>query len=246
MRPPRRARGRGRAALGRRRLPTALGAQTARMGTRGLGALRLFGPAAGRAGPDRRLARAERAPRPPDRAARGRERAARHGRGHRPAHRRRRARLGILCRRGEPARRRGLLRTGPGSGRGRDHVRRAVAPQRPRVPRRATALRGGRRRRRLRELRRGRAALTPGHRRGRAPGGRVRDRHERADPARRRRHALRREDRRHVPPRARPVVPAARRRQRLGDPLGPGLRPASRRPHRRRRRAAAGRGRLLV
>ena len=59
--------------------PTALGAQTARMGTRGVGALRLLRAAARRARSGRRLARAERAPRAPDRAARRRARAARHG-----------------------------------------------------------------------------------------------------------------------------------------------------------------------
>ncbi len=52
---------------------------------------------------------------------------------------------------------------------------------------------------------------------------------------------LRREDRRHVPSRARPLLPAAGRRQRLGDPLGPGLRSARGRAHRRRRRSPAGR-----
>ena len=78
------------------------------------------------------------------------------------------------------------------------------------------------------------------HGRGRAPRRRVRDRHERDDHARRRRHALRREDRRHVPPRARPLVSHAGRREHLGDPLGHGLRPARRRAHRGRRRAPAG------
>ena len=167
--PPRRARGRRRAALGRRRLSDGARCADRPHGHRCLGALRLLGAAAGRAGPGRRLARAERAPRPPDRAARGRARVARHGRRHRPAHRRGGARLGVLRRRGEPARRRGLLRARPGRGRGRDHVRRAVAAQWPRMPRRAPALRRGRRRRGVGGLRRGRAPVAARHRRGRAP-----------------------------------------------------------------------------
>ena len=118
-------------------------------GHRGLGALRLLGAAARRARSGRRLARARRAPHAADRPARGRARAARHGGRHRPARRRRGARLGVVRRRGEPARRRGLLLPAAGRRRGRDHVRRAVAAERPRLPRRAPALRGGRRRRRV-------------------------------------------------------------------------------------------------
>ena len=94
--------------------------------------------------------------------------------------------------------------------------------------------------------RRGRPAGSPRHGRGRAPRRRVRTRDERADRAGRRRRRLRREDRRHVPSRARPLLPAAGRRQHLGDPLGPGLRSARGRAHRRRRRALLLDGRLLI
>ena len=107
--------------------PTALGAQTARMGTAAwerfvYSALLLDEPdpvAAWRALGERHARLIERLA--------GAQRAAHHGRGHRPARERRGARLGILRRRGEPARRRGLLLPADGRRRGRDHVRRALA-----------------------------------------------------------------------------------------------------------------------
>ena len=117
-----------------------------------------------------RLARAGERHAAPDRPPRRRARAARHvsaGTDLRVnvdgAH------MGVVCRRGQPARRRGVLLSAAGRRRGRDPLRRAVAAQRPRVPRRAPALRGRRRRRRLGGARRGRAARAPRHRRGRAP-----------------------------------------------------------------------------
>ena len=73
------------------------------------------------------------------------------------------------------------------------------------------------------------------HRRRRPPARRGRHRHQlrhrprgRADPARR-------EDRRHRPPRPRPLVPGDRRHQRVRHPLGHDLHLRRRPPHRRRR-----------
>ena len=71
---------------------------------------------------------------------------------------------------------------------------------------------------------------------GRALPGRGGVRHERRDPVADPRHALRREDRRHVPRRARDGVPGVRRHEHLRPALGPGLRPAPRRRDPRRRR----------
>jgi aminopeptidase len=95
--------------------PTALGAQTARMGT---AAWERFVFAA--------LLLDE-----PDPIAAWRARAAHHRHRHRPAHRRGRAGLGVVRRGGQSARRRGLLCAAAVRGAGRDHVRRAVAAQRP-------------------------------------------------------------------------------------------------------------------
>ena len=89
--------------------PTALGAQTARMGTQAWEQLRLLRAAARRARSGGRLARARRAPRAADRAALRRQRAARRVRRHRPARERRGPRLGVVRGQGEPPRRRGLL-----------------------------------------------------------------------------------------------------------------------------------------
>ena len=56
---------------------------------------------------------------------------------------------------------------------------------------------------------------------------------------------VRREDRRHRPPRGRPLLSRDRRHERVGGPLGHDLRPARRRPPQRRRGDAAGDGRFL-
>ena len=104
----------------------------------------------------------------------------------------------------EPARRRGL----------RDRAR---------VPRR----------RRRRRPRRARPRLPAGdarHRPGRPPAGRDRHRHEHGHRPAGRRDPLRREDRRHRPPRGRPLLSGDRRHQRERRALGHDLRPARRRP----------------
>ena len=98
--------------------PTALGAQNARMGTQAwerfvYAALMLDQP-----DPVAAWRSADRAPCAADRASLGRARAARRVGRNRPARARRRPRLGVLRRRGEPARRRGLLLAAAGRGGG--------------------------------------------------------------------------------------------------------------------------------
>ena len=61
---------------------------------------------------------------------------------------------------------------------------------------------------------------------GAAPARRARDRHQRRHHPRHRQHAVRREDRRHVPLRPRPGLRAPQGDEHVLDPLGPGRRPA--------------------
>ena len=95
------------------------------------------------------------------------------------------------------------------------------------VDRDPAALRGRRRRRCLGRLERGVPARDARHRRGRAPARRARDRLQPRHHPLHEEHALRREDGRHRPPRAREQLHRSRRRQQVGDPLGPGQGPAA-------------------
>ena len=131
----------------------------------------------------------------------------------------------------------GEIFTGPveDSRRGHDPLRRARLPARPRGRRhRARVRRAGGRRARRRA-----ATTTPLDARpttapaGSASWGSARTPASTASPA----HPVRREDRRHRPPGARAGLPRDRRHQRVGDALGPDLRPAPRRADDRRRRA---------
>ena len=76
------------------------------------------------------------------------------------------------------------------------------------------------------------------HRRGRPPARRARDRLQPGHPAVHEERRLRREDRRHGPPRGRQLLLVHRRHERQRDPLGHGQGPADRRPSTRRRARA--------
>ena len=211
-------------------------------GAGGVGALRVLGAPARRPRSGGRLARPRRASQAPDRPARRRARAAR---------RSRRARICAWISRGVPGSRARARRTCPtarsSAVRRRAGWRARSSSTCPRCSTAACAAASGCASRRAssstprpRSARRSCSRASTPTTGARRVGEFAIGTNEMVA-ARRRRHALRREDRRHVPPRARSLVPAARRRQRLGHPLGPGLRPARRRPHRGRRRAAAGR-----
>ena len=97
------------------------------------------------------------------------------------------------------------------------------------------------------EIERGLPAPDARHRRGRAPPRRARDRVQPRHHPVHEEHALRREDGRHRPPRAREQLHRPRRRQQVGHPLGPGQGPAAARlPDRARRRVVQQDGAWLV
>ncbi|CAA9526066.1 MAG: Aminopeptidase, partial [uncultured Solirubrobacteraceae bacterium] len=175
-----------------------------------------------------------------DRPPLARQRAAHRGRGHRPDAQRRGPDVGQLRRQAQHALGRGLHGAGRDERRGprplhhpvsaRRHGRRG---HRARVPR-------GRGRRRAGGARPGLPAPDPRHRPGRLPARRDRHRHERRDRPADRRDPLRREDRRHGPPRDRQLLSRDGRRQRERRALGHDLRPARRRAAEGRRRGHPG------
>ena len=107
--------------------------------------------------------------------------------------------------------------------------------RRARGRRGAAALRVRQGRRRERRARRGVPDRAARHRRRRPSSRRARDRHQLRDRPRHARGPARREDRRHRPHGGRQELSRVRRRQRVGGPHRPGLRPAPRRQDRSRR-----------
>src|SRR5262249_9401481 len=144
-------------------------------------------------------------------------------------------------RQAQHARRRVLHRPDRGLGGGRDHLPSARLLRGARGGRSPVEVRGGQGRGRERGEGRGLPDPDAGHRRGRAPARRARDRHELRHHERNGRDPARREDRRDRPPGGGPLISRHRRRQRVGDPLGHDLRPPQGRPDRGRRRGAAAR-----
>ena len=110
---------------------------------------------------------------------------------------------------------------GRGLGRGRDRLRRVPGGlRRPRGRRHPAPLRGREGRRCLGRDERGVPARAARPRRGGEPPGRARDRLQPGDHAPHEEHALRREDRRHRPSRARQRPPRRGRHEREPAPLG--------------------------
>ena len=194
--------------------PTPALAQQAGMSERRLRGVRAPGAVPRPPRPGRGVARAERAPgalverlgeraRDPDR-----------GRRHRPAPARRGPHLDQLRRPAQHAERRGLHRPARAT---RPTARSASTSHRARAAPRSTGVELTFERRPGRERHAPSAAsdyldAALGHRRRRALPRRARDRHQHRDRPADRLDPARREDRRHRPPRARPLVPGDRRR----------------------------------